>query len=88
LRHLPKVTPNNKYFFSGQIVSTDPGSPTGDALHFQRTSDGGAQPTYQFGTNRVSAGKINPAGTLFSYAIRPPSGAACTSYMAQMPALP
>jgi hypothetical protein len=44
--------------------------------------------TYVFSGTIVIGGKINPAGTLFTYAICPQTANPCTSYMAQMPALP
>jgi hypothetical protein len=86
-RYVTAVTSNNKYLFSYQIQSTDPSSPPGNTLFFLRTSDGGAQVTYTFTSTIVSSGTINPAGTMFSYSICPTTGG-CTTYVAQMPALP
>jgi hypothetical protein len=87
-RIVGSVTPNNKYFLAGQLVSTDPGAPIGDSLYFLRTTDGGAQVTYQFSSTIVSAGKVASTGTYFTYNICPTNGSSCTLYLAQMPSLP
>ncbi len=87
-RYSTAVTSNSKYILTYQMQTSDPGSPPGNTLFFIRTSDGGAQVTYTFNTTIVSSGTINPAGTLFSYAICAPDTGACTTYVAQLPSLP
>jgi hypothetical protein len=86
-RYVTAVTSDNKYLLTYQFQTSDPTSPPANTLFFLRTSDSGAQVTYTFNSTIVSSGTINPAGTLFSYGICSSTGA-CTTYVAQMPALP